>query len=394
MLRIGVIGYGSRISKVVGTIRSLDVEARLAAVADPQTDAISGRLKENGFDGVSVYPDADQMLDAEGDRLAGVLVGTRDMLHARMGIKVLDRDISLFREKPAGTTFEDLKALADAGRRTGAQTVVSFPLRVTPHVEMAKQIIESGKIGSVEYVSAWNNPGNGSDFYQGWFRDESGTRGLFLQKACHDFDYINYLLGIAPRSVCAAVSKQVFKGDRPAGLRCVDCDERDICLESPFHPSRSGAAGRSARRRSPRDVCCAFAEDTGNEDSGSAIIEYETGMHVSYSQCFYARRDACGRGARLCGHKGTITFDWYDDELSVFMHHAPEVIRHKFDTLKLSHHGGDLALSKSFIDVMRGSGESVAPLDAGLVSVLMCLEARESAQSRTFREIDFTDVGM
>ena len=48
-------------------------------------------------------------------------------------------------------------------------------------------------------------------------------------------------------------------------------------------------------------MCC-YAVDTGNEDSGSALIRYETGMHVSYSRIF-ARHKAGARGARLFGYK-------------------------------------------------------------------------------------------
>jgi len=84
--------------------------------------------------------------------------------------------------------------------------------------------------------------------------------------------------------------------------------------------------------------------DTGNEDSGSALIQYESGMHVSYSQNFYARKGAATRGATFIGYRGTLQFDWYTDELKVFMHHTPRVETHKIDSKAMSHGGGDLVL--------------------------------------------------
>ena len=33
----------------------------------------------------------------------------------------------------------------------------------------------------------------------------------------------------------AMKSKQIFKGDKPAGLKCKDCDERTTCLESDIN---------------------------------------------------------------------------------------------------------------------------------------------------------------
>jgi len=393
MYRMGVIGYGARISGMVGIIQTFKADTALVAVADPQADKVKAQLAEQGFDGVKLYADADEMLDAE--ELDGALVGTRCSLHSKMACKVLERDTPLFLEKPVATNMDDLKALAAVSHTTKAQTVVSFPLRVTPLVLLAKEIIDSGKIGTVEHVQAWNNVPYGYCYFQGWYRDENETGGLFLQKATHDFDCINYLLGIAPRTVCATTSKQIMKGDKPPATRCIDCDLDDQmkCLESPYHAFYSrGDAKEAGVELAQRGQCC-FAADTGNEDSGSAIVEYETGMHVCYTQNFFARRAAGARGARLLGYKGTLEFDWFTDEVKVFMHHTPRDEVYKFDTTKLSHGGGDMVLPKSFIDIMRGTGDSVAPLEAGLLSVLMCLKAKESAATKTFQTIDPAEAG-
>lgn len=67
---------------------------------------------------------------------------------------------------------------------------------------------------------------------------------------------------------------------------------------------------------------CCYATDTGNHDSASVLLRFENGAHASYSQNFYARKGAAARGARLIGYKGTLEFDWYTDELKVFMHDA------------------------------------------------------------------------
>jgi hypothetical protein len=53
----------------------------------------------------------------------------------------------------------------------------------------------------------------------------------------------------------------------------------------------------------------------------------------------------------------------------------------------MSHSGGDAVLVKNFIEMMKVREQPLAPLDAGLLSVLMCLKARESARTSTFQEI-------
>jgi len=384
VLKIGIIGCGGRGYGMFGRMDAFKIDHKLVAVADPATVKIQKILQDDGHKETTLYADADEMLDNE--QLDGVMVGTRCSLHAQMALKVLKRNIPLFLEKPIATNYEDLDALVRARGETKAPVVVSFPLRVTPLVQAAREILDSGKIGTVEHVQAWNNVPYGNAYYQMWYRDENETGGLFLQKATHDFDYINYLLNSDPQWISAVKSKRIFTGDKPEGLYCKDCDELEDCPDGPYNAFYTRADTKEVDRDSTLQCC--FAKDTGNEDSGSALIEYESGMHVSYSQNFFARKGAGARGARLFGYKGTIEFDWYTNELKVFMHHKPCTETTKLDTTNMSHGGGDIVLLKSFIDIMTGKGESVTPLETGLLSVLMCLKAKESAETRTFQKID------
>lgn len=388
MIRIGVIGYGGRMQGVVSLMNRLNAGTEVVAITDVRNDELARRMRDRGQDpdNVTFYTDPDQMLDRE--KLDAVMIGTRCSLHSKMAVKVLARDLPLYLEKPVATNMADLLALRDAAAKTRAEVVVSFPLRVTPLVQMAKEIIDSGKIGTVEHVQAWNNVPYGWCYYQSWYRDENETQGLFLQKATHDFDYINYLLDIQPTTICAMNSKRVYKGDHPAGLRCDDCDEQDTCLESPFHLYFTK---NEKSQVEPSGLMCGFAVDTGNEDSGSAIIRYETGMHACYSQNFFARKTAGKRGASLFGYKGTVEFDWYTNEVKVHMHHAPRMETHRADTSNASHGGGDTVLVDNFVRVIRGECKSVSPLSAGLLSVLMCLKAKESAATKTFQDVRYPD---
>jgi predicted dehydrogenase len=282
--------------------------------------------------------------------------------------------------------MDDLVRLRDAYRMSSSPVVVSFPLRVTPHVQLVKEIIDSGKIGTVEHVQAVNYVTYGGVYFHYWYRDEQETQGLFLQKATHDLDYIHYVLGTKPERVCAMTSKTIFTGTKPAGLMCKNCEEQENCPESPQNLRKAGEVPIG-------DYCC-FAEDTGNEDSGSVIVQYESGMHVNYSQNFFVRKKAGARGARFMGYKGTVEFDWHSSDVKVYMHHSPIVETHSIDFSAFSggHGGGDDALIANFIDIMKGgTKDSVSPLDAGLLSTLTCLKAKESALTGTFQGINWPD---
>ena len=381
MIRLGVIGYGRRMQSVLATIDRFRADTRVVALVDPRAEILRAQFPDRLAE-ARVYDDVDRMLDQE--KLDGVLIGTRCSLHAPYAIRVLARDLPLFLEKPVATSWEQLYALTEAADRSHSPVVVSFPLRVSAMCQAVRELVDAGVIGTIEHVQAVNNVPYGGGYYHGWMRDDAETGGLWLQKATHDFDYINALVRQRPVRIAAMESKTVFRGEMPAGLRCVDCPRQEECPESPYNlfylQGLTGAV-------EPNDWRCSFAVDTGNHDSASALIAYESGLHAVYTQNFYARRAAAARGATLIGYRGTIRFDWYQDEIVVIHHHTGRVERHRFESTGEGHHGGDRELAHDFLQIVTGRGTSRAPLAAGILSAQMCLLARDSCRTSTFQEV-------
>ncbi|OCT12370.1 oxidoreductase [Paenibacillus pectinilyticus] len=377
-MKIGVIGYGKRIGNVISEVLKADADCRITAIVDVRKDEIKAQLDERGWKDITYYETPEQMLASE--QLDGAMIGTRCNLHTTMGLKVFKHHLPLYLEKPVATNYEDLLRLKQGYEAAASPVVVSFPLRATSIVELVKEIIQSGKIGTVEHVQAINNVPYGRVYFQDWYRDEEVTGGLFLQKATHDFDYIQFVLGQNPINVAAMTSKQIFKGNKSAGLKCVDCEDNRTCLESTVTFTDD---------TDPSWQYCCYAEDTGNEDSGSALFRYKSGMHMSYSQNFFIRKGAAARGARFMGYKGTVEFDFYSGQVKVYMHHTARV--ETYDLAAGSNHfGGDEKLARNFIEIMKGKASSISTLDDGLLSALMCMKAQESAQTGTFQDLVWT----
>src|SRR5262245_21052404 len=110
MIRLGVIGYGSRMRKVIQEIDRYNAGTRIVGLVDPQ----GPRLKEAypALSDAVLYPDADAMLDTE--TLDGILIGTRCFLHTPYALKVLARGLPLWLEKPVAITWEQLAELRTA----------------------------------------------------------------------------------------------------------------------------------------------------------------------------------------------------------------------------------------------------------------------------------------
>ena len=399
---IGVIGYGVRIDMLMDQMRALPVDVEVTAVADLnparvrelmlkngsaeeqhkfEIDKIDGLLRKCPMnpDNVRFYETAEEMLEKE--ELDGVMVGTNCNTHAHFAKMVMEKNIPLFLEKPVGICHEDLEILKECDSRPHAPVVVSFPLRATKMIQTAKKIVDAGTIGKVDHAQVFNDVGYGFVYFHDWYRDESVAHGLFLQKATHDIDVINFLCGEDPEMVCAMKSKQIFKGDMPAGLRCSECDKTETCMESTYNIEK-------VRSDTPRSDYCCYAVDTGNEDSGSVIIRYESGMHATYAQNFFARKKAARRGGRIYGYKGTLEYDFIKDEIHVYDHMSDQVTKIEFHTPADGHGGGDQVLMQNFIDLIRGKAtESIAPLRAGIISAETCLAAKEAAEEMEYRKV-------
>ncbi len=380
MYKLGVIGFGFRAHKgIVYPLCELSSEICVTAIADPNPEKVRERIAEDPrgiSDNVKFYDDAEKMLANED--LDGIIIGTRCSLHTEMAILAMQkRSVPIFLEKPVSVNEEQLFALKAANDKYNPRVTVSFPLRYTVLAEMVKDIISSGQIGDVLQVNAFNDVPYGRVYYHNWYRNESETGGLWLQKATHDFDYLNYVLGGDRfEEIFARYTRKLFKGDMPAESVCSECEKKMTCPEGPFMIKH-----KYMDKYSDEYIWkCCFAVDTGNEDCGTALLKCKSGAIATYSQNFFARHKAARRGARFYGYNGTLEFDWYTNEVKVFMHTSPRVESYKFDDKVGEHFGGDLKLAESYLSMLNGTSKK-SYLKEGLESAAICLMAKKSCET-------------
>ena len=383
------MGFGGRASGLINHVmRDVWPDLRISGIVDPDEQGARSRLAECDARDVVFYRGVDELVRR--GKPDGLVIGTRCDLHAPYAIEAALYDLPLFLEKPVATSMEQAVALEKAFENSRSQVVVSFPLRVSPLATHTRSLIELGAIGHPEHVLAWNYVPYGTVYFDAFYRDYEVTQGLFLQKATHDLDYMMYLMGSPiTRLAAMAVWGRVFGSPapsgnpRPAGLWCGTCDESETCLESPGNRRRNGSGGATA------DHPCVFGEDLGspakgmNEDSSSALLEFASGAQGVYTQVFYTRRDAGARGSTVSGYLGTVSFDWYTNEVKRVRHHDRFTDRAKISGGG-SHAGGDHELAYDFIGVIQGKRKPRTPIVAGLASVYTCLAAKESAEKGVF----------
>ena len=383
MIRLAVVGSGLRAASLVKLALEMDPQVRLAAVADPDADSARASLKKEGIDytGTRFYCSVDELIE-HADDFDALMLGTRCDLHTPIAVKLAPLGLPLFLEKPVSITFDQLNQLAEAYAGRDQNVVVSFPLRMTPLCQRVNEIVQSGRLGVINQVVAFNDVPYGGVYFGQWYRDHKTTGGLWLQKATHDFDYINHLLDAVPLAIAATSTRKVYGGSEPEGLRCSSCTKTELCPESPTNIQKRGDDGGMGTG----DHACAFSESIQNQDAGAAMVMYDDATQLSYTQNFVSRRGAARRGARITGYYATLDFDWFTEKIRVTEHHGQAVDDIHVPVIE-GHHGGDSVLIKNFLHVIRGQAESRSTLEDGLLSASMCLTARESAATGSFQKI-------
>lgn len=387
---IGVIGYGKRandmLSKSMANYCSIEGndKCRIVAITDIRpAEEIRPLLEEIGFGDARFYTDPEEMYKNE--KLDGIFICTRCSLHTKMAVLNAKYGVPVLLEKPVSTTDEDLALLETIVDEMNDKTLVSFPLRVSPISIKAKEIIDSGVLGKISQVQAVNNVNYARGYYHGWYRDTEETGGLFLQKATHDIDLIQYLLSEpTPVMISATQSQMIFKGDMPFGLTCDKCEKQDTCPESGKNVVTHG--DRHAAKARPNWNCC-YEENASNHDSASIMVQYADGMHAVYSQNFVARKDAGRRGVRIIGYNATLEFNFNTKCIDLYYHNED---RHEHidmtEQCSTSHGGGDLMMMDFYVKMLGGE-KSPTPLSLGILSAKLCLAARKSAEENIFVKI-------
>ena len=171
-LRIGLIGYGfmgrthTNGYKRVGDFFP-DLEYR------PVLQAVCGRTEERtqafadqwGYK--SIETDWKKLI--ERDDIDAIDICTPNDYHAAPAIAAAEAGKMVLCEKPLARTTEESQPMVDAVEKAGVANTVWYNYRRVPAVTLAKQIIESGKLGKIFHYRA--------NFLQDWTISEELPQG-------------------------------------------------------------------------------------------------------------------------------------------------------------------------------------------------------------------------
>ncbi|WP_395676007.1 Gfo/Idh/MocA family protein [Inquilinus sp.] len=234
-----------------------------------------------------VFTDLGAMLrETRPDRL---MVCSRDSAHDDHIVQALEAGVDAITEKPMTTTAEKCRRILAAEKRTGRRVDVTFNYRYAPTSQRIKQLLLDGAIGDVVSVDFhwYLDTKHGADYFRRWHAYRANSGSLFVHKATHHFDLLNWYLASEPEEVFARGELRHYGSKGPfRGTRCKDCARAGEC---DFHFDVSSDAWLTLLYEDPsredgyvRDACV-FREDIDIPDTMSAALRYRNGVQVSYS---------------------------------------------------------------------------------------------------------------
>jgi myo-inositol 2-dehydrogenase / D-chiro-inositol 1-dehydrogenase len=250
-LRYGIIGCGSMGREHIENIRALGT-GHVAAVADPTPASLDAAAALLG-QGVPRFADHRELL-ASG-LVDAVVIASPNFTHVQVVRDALASDLHLLIEKPLVTRIEDgleLLQLQARRRQRGCQALawVAQEYRYMPPVAEMIRIAHGGGVGRIHQVAVREHR---EPFYPkvgDWNRFSANTGGTLVEKCCHYFNLMDFILGEQPLRVFASGGQRVNHLDERYGDRVPDIlDSAYVIVEYP-----SGA-------RASLDLCM-FAENS------------------------------------------------------------------------------------------------------------------------------------
>ncbi len=223
-----------------------------------------------------------------------VIVTTKDSNHHEFIIKGLDMGCDVLTEKPMTTDEFKCQEIIDAERRSNKNLIVGFNYRWSPYMTKIKELLMEEKIGKVTSVDFnwYLNTYHGASYFRRWhgLRQSGGT--LWVHKATHHFDLLNWWLDSDPEEVFAYGDLEHYGSNGPfRGNNCRDCEHTDKCA---FHwdITKNEFLTNLYTKNEHHDGYirdnCLFREEINIYDKMSAQIKYANNVFVNYSLTTYS----------------------------------------------------------------------------------------------------------
>jgi len=370
------------------------------------------------------FTDFEEMINETKPQL--LIVTTKDSTHHEFIIKGLEMGCDVLTEKPLTTDETKCQAIIDAEKKSNKNLIVGFNYRWSPYATKVKELLMNNAIGKLVSVDFhwYLNTYHGASYFRRWHGEMNSGGSLWVHKATHHFDLLNWWIDSEPNEVFAYGDLEFYgKNGAVRGDKCRTCEHQkncdfywDITKEERMmnlyvnHEHEDGYI---------RDNCL-FRNEIDIYDKMSAQVKYANNTVLNYSLTTYSPYEGWRVG--LNGTEGRIEA-WQDipyhknETVDEAEKHAKEmdqtgkdeltyepIILHKLwqkhETVqvgleKSGHGGGDKRLHDKIFKSPETADEfgRTAGVRDGAMSILIGIGARRSIENgKPIKIGDLTDL--
>ena len=212
-VKVGIIGTGWIAEAHVANYRRCpDVE--IVAAADLIPGKAEKFCKDNGIEGIRLYPDHKTMIDSE--ELDAVSVCTYNRTHAECSIYALEHGVNVLLEKPMCVTLEEAVEICRAEKKSGKILSIGFQPRFDENMKMVKKIVESGELGKIYYIQTGGGRRRGipTPYGTSFIEDKTAGIGALADIGCYSLDMVLNAIGY-PKPLTVSGYTSAFFGKDP-----------------------------------------------------------------------------------------------------------------------------------------------------------------------------------
>ena len=429
-ITIVLVGAGNRANVYAKLALQEPEKMKVVGVVDPDplhvqfAKDLYGIPDENCFSSVEEFVKREKFADA-------VINGTMDDIHVVTSIPVLKAGYDMLLEKPFAVNEDELRSLVKVANEEGRKVLICHVLRYTPFYSAIKKHVMSGEIGdiiSIEMCEHVSYHHMAVSYVRGKWRSEKVCHApMLLAKSCHDVDLMMWMMNhTKPLSVVSFGSDFQFvpeKKPEGAGSRCmVDCPYSDECRFSADanyiqHPRRwsqytwtclEAEGGREApierkiesmKTDNPYGKCVWDCERDGNVDHQALIINFASGATGTFSMV--GGTAIPERNIHIVGTLGEIKGTFETSKYTIKKADAKSDSAFSVEEYDLNitgdmtgahsgHGGGDIRLSRDFVNYLNGEEPSISctEINDSTVSHLVVFKAEKSRKNGTIEKID------
>ena len=181
--KICVVGAGKWGMNHIRTLHQMNC---LSAVVESNEDIVE-KLK-NTYPEISIFSSIDETYSF---KFSGYTLATPASTHYKIAKNIIDNGFSVLIEKPMTLNVSDAKDLIDSAQKNKVNIMVGHVLLFHPAIQKIKELIDSGKIGNLQYI--YSNRLN-----LGQVRTEED---VFWSFAPHDISILQFLTDSFPLDI-------------------------------------------------------------------------------------------------------------------------------------------------------------------------------------------------